>query len=69
MSPGPFTVSAVRGRGVATALGASLLLVGLVAAARHAPAPGATAELPMPAVMIWLPLMTAPLLCPHWLPR
>jgi hypothetical protein len=50
-----------RGRDIVAAVGASLALAWLMTAVPYA-LPRATAELPVPPVWVWFPVMTAPLL-------
>lgn len=67
MSPGLFILVALRGRRVAAVIGVGVVLAWLAAAPTAATRP--IEELPMPTVSGWFPLMTPPLLWPHWFRR
>ena len=69
MFPGPFAFQTLRGRGVAAAICASLVLTWLVATAHDAPPLAAPAESSARPALILFPLLTDPLLWPHWLHR
>jgi hypothetical protein len=65
MSRKPSPPQDFRGRDIAAAVCASLVLAWLMTAVPCA-LPRATAELPVPPELVWYPVMTAPLLWLHW---